>query len=143
MHVPKEVPEVLSVGDVVEFRHQSDNKLIGESKYVDRISEVIFHSDGSVEYGTELYGECPGYSHLTHDRIVRVIERSGEEPPEMPAFPYSKGDRVEFNWDDGIRHGTVEEAMYVDTSGVYLFTVAGCMCYLPDILRKIDGGSNG
>jgi hypothetical protein len=87
---------VFSFGDIIEFKSSKEKG----STYVDRINEICAYDDGSVGYWTEIYPELAGEeSEVGPERIIRVVEPSGNPPPKVPDFPFKRGQRILFRWD--------------------------------------------
>lgn len=115
--------KVLGLGSIIEFNDQNRKTgKISDTTYVDRISTINLHLDGSVEYWTELYPESSSEPKIGPARITRVIEEvEFKKPDNLPIIPASVGELISFIWDNNKRlYGIVNEAYnIIDSSGVY------------------------
>lgn len=119
----RDIMEVLGIGTVIEFNdcNRKTGK-ISDTTYVDRISAINLHSDGTAMYWTELYPESTSEPEIGTDRIIRVIEEiEFNKPYNLPTIPANVGELISFILDDNKRqYGIVSEAYnIIDKSGTY------------------------
>ncbi len=132
---------LVGMGDVIEFKSQSNNGLSDQDEcktFVDRVDEIVVDSNGRIEYWTQLYPEYPGQdSGIATDRIIKVIHRSGKPFPQIPQPKYNIGQTVKHEHPDDAKNivsGTIK-------SFEFLFKNDGS-CFTGYVLKEFEDYGN-